>query len=122
MFNDSIEKKVLKYLGFLIKNHHMQFSVQIYDSFLGFAGPIELFCFYNDNGCFSLQHIVQKGEWGCFSAKKFSVMQNDLLENEISQKQFANRNVYTSTAFLRLLSSSIQKQIANSGSFFGIAL
>lgn len=64
------EKLIKKHLSFLINEYNMSFKYQCFNDYKGFKGPIDVYSFYNDNGCFTLHNIVQRGEWGWYVSKK----------------------------------------------------
>ena len=74
---------VLKYLGFLVTEYNMQFKAQEFDEYLGFHFMSYTYSFYNENGCFTIHHIPQRGETGWFVSKTISEDQYELLKKEI---------------------------------------
>lgn len=112
-------KIILKYLGFLVSKYSFDFQSQKFDEYFNFKGPIYTYSFYNKNGCFTLQHIVQLGEWNWYTSKDFSTIQYNLLKKHIKQTDYikyswSNRNM------IKKLAQSIKNQINNSSCFFGI--
>ncbi len=115
------ESLILKHLGFLKDNYGFCFCHQTFNRYHGFEGPIETYSFYNPHGCFTLHNIVQKGEWGWYYSKNFSLKQEELLEQEIDQSLYVSqRNMFTNYNIWKLLAQSIKQQISVSGSVFGI--
>lgn len=119
---DQNSKLILRYLNFLIDDYGMKFAVQSFHQCDGFPGPIYVYSFYNENGCFSFHQIVQRDEWGWYISKKFSNKQNELMEQEIVQKQYLNKSYYSLKRVMFDLSEKIKAEIANKESVFGIQL
>ena len=113
-------RKVLKYFGFLCELS-MCFSHQKFDEFLGFAGPIYTYSFFNQYGCFTLLVIVQLNEWYWYVSEQFSTELEELVQTEIVQTSLGKR-VWLSSSMLSCLSLSIKQQIKFDGSFFGIKI
>lgn len=116
----SIDKKIFKYLGFLETGLGMTFKKQTFTSYLGFAGPIDTYSFYNEFGCITFHHIVQKGEWGWFTSKKFSSNQGNLLEKEIRQREYLNKSYYFTSSWLRDLQEALKNELYEYGTVFHI--
>ena len=114
-------KLILKHLGFLREESGLNFAFQSFDSYHGFCGPIDTYSFYNDFGCFTLHHIVQKGEWAWYKSSKFSKSQYKLLETEINQSNYISQCFFLGSV-LKKLSESIQSQIALTNEFFDIPI
>ena len=115
-------KNIMKYLGFLVEDYQMQFSFQTFDEYNGFAGPINTYSFYNEYGCFTIHHIVQRNEWGWYISRNMSEDQYELLENEIIQTDFITAKCLSPKKMLKALAGSVQFQISASKSFFGIRI
>ena len=113
---------ILRYLHFLIDDYGMKFAVQSFHQCNGFPGPIYVYSFYNENGCFSFHQIVQRDEWGWYTSKAFSGQQNELMEQEIVQKQYLNRSYVSLKNLMHDLSEKIKAEAVNKGSAFGIQL
>lgn len=122
---DHIDRKskwILRYFGFLMDDYGMKFAVQTFHQYAGFSGPIYVYSFYNENGCFSFHYIVQRDEWGWYTSKNFSNQQNELMEQEINQKQYLNQSYNSIKSALLDLSEKLKAEIADKGSVFGIQL
>lgn len=115
-------KLIQKHLGFLETEYDFKFSFQTFDDYNGFYGPIDTYSFYNNFGCFTLHHVVQRNEWSWFTSKKFSTNQYELLEIEINQTNYicGFRLFYSSV--LKELASIIRKQIELYSGFFDICV
>lgn len=116
------EKIVLKYLGFLVDQYNMTYSFQTFPEYYGFYGPIDYYSFYNTHGCFTLQNIVQRDEWGWYIAKKFSNNQYLLLEKSINQTNYITKTVFTARGMLRKLSALLKEEALNNKTIFNIPL
>lgn len=115
-------KLVLKHLGFLKDDYGFCFSFQTFNDYHGFCGPIDTYSFYNNNGCFTLHNIVQKGEWTWFLSKNYSNDQYELMNKKIDPNLYIATNCWMYSTILKRLSVSIKKQITTSGKVFGIAI
>lgn len=115
-------KLIRKHLGFLETTYGFKFAFQTFDNYNGFCGPIDTYSFYNNLGCFTLHNVVQKGEWGWFTSKKFSTNQYQLLEVEINQRNYINHRYWFYSSVLKELAYQIEFQINEHGSFFDIKL
>lgn len=116
------EKLILKHLGFLVNQYKMKYSFQSFKEYRGFNGPIDYYSFYNKNGCLTFQHIVQRGEWGWFVSKKYSNDQYLLLEQEISQKNYITKRIYSLNGMFKELARVLQEEIQANGTIFNIKI
>lgn len=112
----------MKYLGFLVSDYNFKFSFQSFPEYLGFYGPVDCYSFYNDNGCFTLHNIVQRGDWGLFISPQFSNNQYELLVKEIPQKEYIKRSYYTASGWLKEFSKIISDEIKSNNSLFSIEI
>lgn len=112
---------VLHHLDFLIYHYGFQFTFNSFKNYKGFYGPSDIYSFYNSKGCFSLHHLVQKGEWGIYISSRYSIDQFGLLEKQIPQNQYFSRNTYTSSGFIKQLKKSVELQLIQTNSVFGIS-
>ena len=113
-------KMVLKVLGFLCKEYRMEFRYQKFDEYLGFCGPINTYSFYNEQGCFTLHQVVQRGEWGWYVSSTVYTNLYELLDIEIRQSDYIPNSTFSYKKNLKMLAQVIRKQIENSQQFFGI--
>lgn len=116
----SQSKIVLEYLKFLLDEYGFNYRFQMFDSFHDFHGPIEAYSFYNRYGCFTLHHIVQRGEWELYISDHVSTNQSELTANKIDLTLYISRPCWRIRTFLKRLSYSIKYQISSTGHFFGI--
>lgn len=116
----SNEKKILKYLGFLKTEFGMSYAFQSFSNYRGFAGPIETYSFYNDNGCITFHHIIQRGEWGWYTSKEFSNIQEGLLEKEIEQREYLHKSYFLTKSWLKDLQQALHEEIKQYGTVFHI--
>lgn len=114
-------KFVYKYLGFLSVDYSMSFSFQQFD-WHGFL--TDTYSFYNSNGCFTLYNIGQIGEWGWYLSRSFGHTLTDLLEKEINQREYLDKDYYCADEkeWLCDLSIVLKQEIAKSNSVFGIKI
>lgn len=113
-------KTVLKILGFLNEEYGMKFHFQSFDVYMGFRGPINTYSFYNDHGCFTLHHVVQRGEWGWYVSSKIHTNLCELLTKEIRQSDYIQHSTISYKNHLKMLAAIIRKQVESSQQFFGI--
>lgn len=115
-------KLVRDTLAFLIDDYRMSFSYNVYDEFLHFKGPIYCYSFYNEYGCFTIQHIKQRGEIGWFVSNKYSDDQYELLKKEINQKLYPETPAWTFKSHLSQIALAIKIEIKTTNSLFGIRI
>ncbi len=115
-------KLFIKYLGFLVEDYGMKFKFQTFADYKGFHGPIDTYSFYNDYGCFTFHNIVQRGEWGWYRSFKFSNNQYELLEREINQSEYLEKNYFFTSSWLKDLSNIIKISVKRCNSVFGISI
>ena len=119
--------KAKKIFQEVLDRYDLKFSFQSFEKYLDFWGPMETYSIYNDNGCFTIYHAVQRGEWDYYVSSKFSLVQEELMEKtvipynyckDIWQKKY---KWYSSkkTVF-QIISEIISKQINSAGEFFGV--
>ena len=113
-------KLIKKYLGFLETEYDFKFTFQTFHEYYGFRGPIDTYSFYNQYGCFTLHHVVQKGEWSWYTSKSFSKDQYQLLKTEINQGGYISGRCWFYSTVLKKLSNIIKTHINCYNSFFGI--
>lgn len=113
-------KLILKYLGFLRDEYSLSYCFQSFDNYNGFCGPVDTYSFYNNNGCITLHHIVQKGDIEVFTAKQFSKTQEELLETRVDLALYIAVPCWRLRTLLRRLSQSIRSQVSISESVFGV--
>ena len=119
------EKTIWKHLGFLATEYGCQYAFQSFTDNYGFG--VDTFSFYCENGCFTLHHLVQRGEWGCFVSSQF--IEGDLyalLQKEINQQSYLADYLPKRTSsinkLLEALAWAIQDEIAENNRFLGIDL
>ena len=113
-------KLILKYLGFLTEEYGFCFRFQSFDDYNGFCGPIDTYSFYNQHGCFTLHHVVQKGEWRWFRSREFSTNQYNLLEKELNPNLYISNHHWLYRTVLKQMAASIKRQTLTTGTVFGI--
>lgn len=115
-------KLVLRHLDFLVEKKGFQFAFNSFRNYKGFFGPSDVYSFYNSKGCFSLHHLVQKGEWGIYVSSKYDADQFALLGKEIPQNQYLSQTTFTSSGFIKQVKKSIEQQMLQTNAVFGITL
>ena len=45
------------------------------------------YSFYNEDGCFTIYNLPQRGKWDYFYSKKFSTVMDDLLASKLDIKR-----------------------------------
>lgn len=115
-----IEKLIHDSFDFLITEYQMTFRRNCYPDYLGFAGPVYAFSYFNQNGCFSFHYIVQKDELGLFTSHAYADEQEALLQQEISTVSLGVSQVFTKRQFLFALAKIIREEINMNGTVLGI--
>lgn len=116
------EKLIKKHLSFLINEYNMSFKYQCFNDYKGFKGPIDVYSFYNYNGCFTLHNIVQRGEWGWYVSKKISTNQFELIEKEIRQVDYLKKSYFLTSSWLKELCKILKEEASTNNTIFGIKL
>jgi hypothetical protein len=118
-----------KDLSFLVGEYGVQYRFQSFrtDVSGSFYGPMDAYSFFNDGGCFTLYHAVQRGEWDYYYSTAFSEDQSALLARDISEQVFKaiKKNRTLKTIFkseTKQLAVIIKKEIEEKGTLFGIKL
>ncbi len=110
----------------LIDKYNFKYGFNNFSCFNGFLGPFYAYSFYNEYGCFTILHAVQRNEIEYYVSKKFSDNQGILFETQISEKVFIilkklrkkPLNWFKSDNVL--LADYIVDEIKTNGDFFGI--
>ena len=108
--------------NFLINECGMNFIFQKFSNYRGFYGPIYTYSFYNCNGCITFHNIVQRGEWGWYKSQKISTIQNELLESEINQTSYIQRNYLFASRMFKDLAKILKKEAEEKNTIFGIRI
>jgi hypothetical protein len=121
---------VTKHFEFLIKEYSFEYSLIRFENFPFGNWYVDMYSYYNKNGCFSIYNIPQRGEWDYFFAKKFSTDITELMEQRIDiaavekeiwhklRRKFLFRLRHN--LFHKTLAEVIKKQISEQGEFYGI--
>lgn len=121
--NIEIKFNFLKRYGFEFKEQSFK---NVYNSYF----TVYTYSFYNEDGCFTIYNLPQRGEWDYFYSKNFSTVMDDLLAFRIdiySQKaeiwEKARKVwLYTMKKELSLLVDVIKYQIQEKNEFYGIKI
>ncbi|MDY0295657.1 MAG: hypothetical protein RBQ71_07625 [Acholeplasmataceae bacterium] len=121
--NIGIKFNFLKRYGFEFKEQSFK---NVYNSYF----TVYTYSFYNEDGCFTIYNLPQRGEWDYFYSKKFSTVMDDLLAFRIdiySQKadiwdKARKVWLYTMKKELSLLVDVIKYQIQEKNEFYGIKI
>lgn len=115
-------KKILKYLGFLVKEYNMQFKFQTFGNFGPFYGPFDYYSFYNEHGCYTIENAVQRGEWGMYKSKEVYDNPNSLTVYGIDERKYLKKGYFTSGGWLKAVAQTIKEQIQKEGAIWGITV
>ncbi|HBL85195.1 MAG: hypothetical protein A2Y17_11545 [Clostridiales bacterium GWF2_38_85] len=117
---------IMKKFRFLVDRYKMEFLHQIFEKDVTekFYGPMNAYSYYNNNGCFTIYHAVQRNELYFYYSKEISDIQVNLLYTEININDIiCNKNIFISNRnILDLLSNYIKEQIETKGNFFNISV
>lgn len=121
--NIEIKFNFLKRYGFEFKEQSFK---NVYNSYF----TVYTYSFYNEDGCFTIYNLPQRGEWDYFYSKNFSTVMDDLLAFRIdiySQKaeiweKARKVCLYTMKKELSLLVDVIKYQIQEKNEFYGIKI
>lgn len=114
------EKLINKYLGFLVQDYLMSFSINIVPNTTGIENPTYIYSYYNSSGCFSIVEIAQRDEWTCFFSNKPTIDIDTM--HKISNHEFLYKHVYSKRQFLMQIAQYIKKSISKHNSFWGISM
>lgn len=111
-----------------LKDYGLEFKEQIFKNVYNSYFTVYTYSFYNEDGCFTIYNLPQRGEWDYFYSKKFSTTMDELLAlrlniydqepemwNDARKKWF-----YTIKKELNVLADVINYQIQNKNEFYGI--
>ena len=117
---------VQKDFKFLIDKYDFKYRFNNFSSFYDFLGPFYAYSFYNDYGCFTILHAVQRNEIEYYISKEFSNRQEILFEMKISEQIFKilkKLRINPLNLFKRdnvLVAKFIVDELNKKGEFFGI--
>ena len=115
-----------KAFKFLIDQYDFKYGFNRFSEFNDFLGPFDAHSFYNDYGCFTILHAVQRNEIEYYVSKEFSNKQEILFEKKISEqifKRLKKLRINPLNLFKRdntLVAKFIVDEINKKGEFFGI--
>jgi len=125
VYQVNIEKQFsfLKAYGFEFKEQTFK---NVYNSYF----TVHTYSFYNEDGCFTIYNLPQRGEWDYFYSKKFSTVIDDLLASRLDiynqKSEIWNKArkswFYTIKRELNLLAKDINNQIQDKNEFYGIKI
>ncbi len=111
---------------FLIEKYDFKYGFNNFSSFYDFLGPFNAYSFYNEYGCFTILHAVQRNEMEYYISKTFSNKQEVLFEVKVSEQVFKilkRLRINPLNWFKRdnvLVVDYIVDEIKKNGKFFGI--
>lgn len=117
---------VEKAFKFLIDQYDFKYGFNRFSEFNDFLGPFDAYSFYNDYGCFTILHAVQRNEMEYYISQEFSNRQEILFEIKISEQVFKilkKIRVNPLNMFKgdnTLVAKFIADEINKNGEFFGI--
>ena len=121
-----------KTFDFLEKDYGFKYAFQSFEKTANgsFWGPCEAHSYYNENGCFTIYTIVQRGDLEIYKSDKFSQNQIELLQQivdldtegkaewgKLRKSFFRNKR-----RFFQTLAEVIKTQIENTGQFYSIKI
>ena len=75
-----VEKKDVEALfGFLVEQYNFIYSFQEHKNCFGGYWYVCTYSYYNENGCFTIQEVPQRGEWDYYYAEKYCEKNRDEL-------------------------------------------
>ena len=119
---------VNKFFKFLIDKYDFKYGFNNFSSFYGFLGPFFSYSFYNEYGCFTILHAVQRNEIEYYVSKGFSNKQEILFEVQISDrvfkilKQLRKNPLNWFKKDNVLIANYIANEISEKGEFFGVKI
>ena len=117
------KSKIIKsFLGFLIDDYNMEYSVREMPNVQGVCNPTYLYSFYNQYGCITIKEIAQRGEMDCFIADCYDEDPQKCIQTMISQTDYIKQGsyIYFTRTYLRYLAKFIRNSIVETGRIWGI--
>lgn len=135
------EETVKEYLGFLIIKYHMNYQYNVFDKYLGTNAILQTYTFYNNGGCFVIHDVPVKGEVEYIMlddikmvtqyGKKPSDVKKRIIDITSVEKKIWERHEnfgpfknpffwLNNNSVLKVLARVIEKQIRETGQFYGI--
>ena len=113
-----------------LKEYGLEFKKQTFNNAYNAHFTVNTYSYYNENGCFTIYNLPQRGEWDYFYSMKFSTVMDKLLTSRINiyeqQSEIWNKArsnfLYTIKKELRILSDVIKYQIKEKKEFYGIKI
>lgn len=121
---------VKKQFEFLVKDYGFQYSFHRFENHPFGNWSVDMHSYYNENGCFSIYNLPQRGEWDYYYSKNISKDIAELMEQRINiesigkeiwekaRKKFLFR--YRHNLFHKTLAEAIKNQMDQHGEFYGI--
>lgn len=111
-----------------LKEYRFKFKEQIFKNVYNSYFTVHTYSFYNENGCFTIYNLPQRGEWDYFYAEKLSYNMDELLKRRIDiyseGKDFwskvINKKSYSIKMELNTLTEVIRYQIQIQNEFYGV--
>lgn len=117
-----------KIFDFLEKDYGLKHSYQSFKNCFNGYWWVYTHSYYNENGCFTIHNLPQRGEIDFYFSKKFSNIREELCEVSIDIQKVGceiwirNKPLfgYRQSSMLKTLSEVIKSEIKESGQFFGV--
>lgn len=78
----------IKKLEFLVKDYGLNYKQQCYTKCYSGNWIVQTYSFFNESGCFTIHHLLQRDEIDFYYAKSFSNIRRELCEREINVYSF----------------------------------
>ena len=117
------KSRIIKsFLGFLIDDCNMHYSVREMPNVQGVCNPTYLYSFYNEYGCITIREIAQRGELDCFIADHYDEDPQKCIHTMISQTEYIKQGscIYFTRTYLKHLANFIRASIVETGRIWGI--
>jgi hypothetical protein len=119
-----------KQFEFLVNDYGLKHSYQDFNNCYGGYWYVRTHSYYNENGCFTIYNLPQRGELAFYRSKEFSDVLERLCERKIdvayTGQEFLDKAEGNfplncgRDAILKTLAEVVKKQIEKDGEFFGI--
>ena len=128
------EKKVKDALDFLCTEYGMEYALVEFKKYLSTNATLKTYNYYNNYGCFTISNLEARGEVDYVRLDNITLLADYVSLSSIEKQKYNiditsiekeiwnkyNTFWLTDRKILRILSEVINKQIEESGEFFGI--
>lgn len=113
-----------------LQEYGVQYKKQVFKNAFNTNFVVYTDSFYNENGCFTIYNLAQKGEVYYYFSKEIEDNLNKLIENEVDVynmypsmlEKIKKMIFYNFNKEIKVLSNVVKKEIVEKRQFFGIKI